>query len=193
MKLAYLAFAACALVACDKPAPSGGAAPPAATPSATPLAPSTAAPIVVTSTSFAADGPIPATFSCDGRGVMPALSWTAPPPSTGAQALVVEDPDAPSGLFTHLIAWNMGADARSIGEGSSPATVGGALGKNDFGKPGWGGPCPPKGKAHHYRFRVLALDAPLPSLKAGADRAAFDAAVKGHVLAEGALVGTFQR
>lgn len=168
-------------IGCDK---TGGFAPPTPAPNAGTL--------TVSSTSFPANGPIPVAFSCDGRDAMPALAWSSPPRGTGAQALVVDDPDAPGGTFTHLIAWNMSADSRSIGEGSSPASDGGQLGKNDFGKPGWSGPCPPKGTLHHYRFRVVALDRPL-ALGAGVARAAFDAALSGHVVAEGVLTGTFQR
>lgn len=173
-----LALALC--VACDK---AGGSAMPAPN----------GATLTVTSPSFPANGAIPAAFSCDGRDAMPALAWSSPPRGTGAQALVVDDPDAPGGTFTHFVAWNMSADVRAVGEGSSPGYGGGKLGKNDFGKLGWAGPCPPKGALHHYRFRVVALDRPLAPLEGGADRAAVDAAMEGHVLGEGVLTGTFQR
>lgn len=148
-------------------------------------------PIAVTSTSFAPNAPIPPQYTCDGKDVVPELAWSGAPESARALVLVVDDPDAPGGVFTHLLAWNVRPDARELVEGAAPQSLGATLGKNDFGKLGWSGPCPPKGSLHHYRFRVLASDAPV-GLAEGASRSALDAALAGHVVGDGTLVGTFQ-
>jgi hypothetical protein len=146
--------------------------------------------MAVTSRSFSAGGPIPVDSTCDGANRSPALTWSAPPAGTQSFAVVVEDPDAPGGTFTHWIAYAIGADARSLPEGVDLASVGGAAGLNDFKRPGYAGPCPPQFEIHHYVFRVFALDArvnpgPEPS------RDGIDAALRGHVLATGTLVGEF--
>jgi Raf kinase inhibitor-like YbhB/YbcL family protein len=119
--------------------------------------------------------------TCDGSDTIPQISYANLPPETKYVAFVVDDPDAPGGLFTHYIAWNTIPGGEKTGE----------TGKNDFGNVRWNGPCPPSG-THHYHFRVYALDAPL-TLKAGADRAAFEKEVKGHVLATGELVIPYSR
>jgi Raf kinase inhibitor-like YbhB/YbcL family protein len=174
------------LIACSKP--SGAPSPPSAvTPNAvTPSA------INVTSTAFTTNAAIPALYSCDGKDVSPPLAWTAPPDGAAAFVLIVDDPDAPGGVFTHLIAWNARTDSSSLGEGASPQTVGATLGKNGFGKLGWSGPCPPRGQTHHYRFRILAVDKPIAGIGEGASRAELDSALAGHVIGDGTLVGTFQ-
>lgn len=143
----------------------------------------------LSSGSFENGKAIPGAFTCDGKDALPALAWSGAPEGTKGFAVIVDDPDAPSGLFTHWMAWDLGAATTHL-EGAAPA--GAKQGTNDFGKVGWGGPCPPPGKPHHYRFHVYALGAPL-GLRAGADRAAFDAALAGKVLDEGLLVGTYQR
>jgi Raf kinase inhibitor-like YbhB/YbcL family protein len=146
--------------------------------------------LTVTSRSFPSDGEIPVDYTCDGANRSPQLTWSAPPPGTQSFTVIVEDPDAPSGTFTHWIAYNISADTRALPEAVDPSTVGGVSGLNDFKRPGYGGPCPPQLEAHHYAFRVFALNAPLgggPELS----RDAIDAAMSGHVLAAGALVGAF--
>jgi Raf kinase inhibitor-like YbhB/YbcL family protein len=102
--------------------------------------------------------------------------------------LIVDDPDAPSGLFTHWMVWNLSPQTSTISEGSAP---GGVHGTNDFGKSGYGGPCPPSG-AHRYYFRVFALDRKL-DLANGAKRSQLDAAMKGHVTTQGELMGRYSR
>jgi Raf kinase inhibitor-like YbhB/YbcL family protein len=143
----------------------------------------------IQSSAFTAGAAIPARHTCDGDDALPPLRIAGLPPGTARLALLVDDPDAPSGVFTHLLAWDLPASATTL-DGALPA--GAVLGTNDFGRPGWNGPCPPPGKPHRYRFRVMALPAPL-GLRAGADRAAFDRAVAGRALAEATLVGTYGR
>lgn len=149
-----------------------------------------AAPHFIVESSAWKDGaPIPKPFTCDGGDALPPLRIAGVPKGTAALALVVDDPDAPSGLFTHLLAWNLPAATERL-EGRLPE--GAVVGTNDFGRAGWGGPCPPHGKPHRYRFHVHALKAPL-SLEPGAGRAAFDKALAGNTLGEAILVGTYKR
>jgi Raf kinase inhibitor-like YbhB/YbcL family protein len=146
--------------------------------------------LAVTSRSFPSGGQIPVDFTCDGANRSPQLTWSAPPAGTVSFAIVAEDPDAPSGTFTHWIAYDIGADARSLPEAADLAAIGGAAGLNDFKRPGYGGPCPPQLEIHRYYFRVFALDAPVHAAPEP-NRDAIDVALRGHVLAAGALVGQF--
>jgi hypothetical protein len=109
---------------------------------------------------------------------------------TGAKslALIVDDPDAPSGLFTHWMIWNISPQTNAVTEGNMPK---GVLGTNDFGRSDYGGPCPPSGM-HRYYFRIFALDREL-DLPSGAKRSQLDAAMKGHVVAQGELMGRYSR
>ena len=109
----------------------------------------------VTSAAIQDGAPIPARYTCDGDGQSPPLSWGEPPAGTKSFALVVDDPDAPSGSFRHWGVYDIPASTRSLGAGQS---IGGQA-VNGFGKSGYGGPCPPKGHGpHHYRFKLYALD-----------------------------------
>lgn len=146
--------------------------------------------LAVTSSSIPSSQAIPVDFTCDGADRLPQLAWSAPPPETKAFAILAEDPDAPGGLFTHWIAYNIPGDVRQLPEATDPVALGGAVGNNDFNRPGYSGPCPPKGELHRYYFRVFALNATVDT-KPGPMRAAVDEALSGHVLARGALVGTF--
>jgi Raf kinase inhibitor-like YbhB/YbcL family protein len=141
----------------------------------------------LTSPAFKAGRAIPVKFSCDGRNVSPALRWTAPPKGTRSLALVMDDPDAPSGTFTHWLAWNIRPSARSLAEGARPAREG----VNSAGETGYVGPCPPSGR-HRYIFRLCALSRPL-SLRPGAQSTAFRRALRGRVLATARLLGTYER
>lgn len=172
---------ACLIATCACKGSSGGPSAPPGQSTAT---------LTVTSTSFASGDAIAPLYTCDGKDTEPQLAWTAPPDATKAFAIIVDDPDAPSGTFTHLVAFDLDPSARAIAEGANATSVGGVLGTNDFGKTGYNGPCPPKGQVHHYRFNVYATDAKL-GLAAAASRADLDAALAHHVLAQGALVGTF--
>ncbi len=140
----------------------------------------------ITSSAFGHGADIPAKFTCDGADINPPLQFVGVPVGTKSLALIVDDADAPGGVFTHWMVWNISPRTNAIGEGSAP---GGLQGRNDFGKLGYGGPCPPSG-AHRYFFRVFALDREL-DLPAGARRAQLDAAMKGHVIAQGELVGRY--
>jgi Raf kinase inhibitor-like YbhB/YbcL family protein len=135
-----------------------------------------------------ADGkPMSPHVGCDGEGVSPGLAWRAVPKGTVELALVLEDPDAPSGTFTHWLVWGIAPAARRLDD-----IDGLPQGRNDFGNIGYGAPCPPPGQTHHYLFRLLALDRKL-DLARDADRASFDAAVQGHVLFEALTTTTYRR
>ena len=143
----------------------------------------------VTSTDFAAGATIPTPFTCDGENVSPSLAWTNTGGDTKSYALVVDDPDAPSGTFTHWILFDVPGATTSLARGSSGV---GTAATNDFGDAKYGGPCPPKGNgAHHYYFRLYALDVEKLGPSLGASRADVEGAMKGHVMAKGELMGTF--
>jgi Raf kinase inhibitor-like YbhB/YbcL family protein len=144
--------------------------------------------VELTSAAFADGEPIPATYTCDGDDVSPPLEWTAPPGGTVGLALCLDDSDAGRYPFTHWLAWALAPAAGSLGEGERAP----AEGRNDFGAPGYRGPCPPPGKAHRYVFTLYALDA-APELGPSDRRLSFDEAVGDHVLATAQLTGTYQR
>jgi Raf kinase inhibitor-like YbhB/YbcL family protein len=149
----------------------------------------------VSSSAFGNGETIPKDFTADGRNVSPPLRWGGAPPATQSYAVIVDDPDAPAGLWTHWVLFNVPADRTELPEGVPPEkeVLDGALqGTNSFNKIGYGGPAPPKGKPHRYYFHVYALDRKL-DLKAGASRADVDAALKGHILAKGQWMGTYGR
>jgi Raf kinase inhibitor-like YbhB/YbcL family protein len=151
--------------------------------------------IDLSSPAFEEGQPIPKQYTADGRNVSPPLRWSDPPGATRSLALICEDPDAPRGTWTHWVAFNLPAEARELGEGIPPEPTlsdGTVQGTNDFGKIGYGGPSPPPGKPHRYFFKLYALDQQL-QLPAGASRNQLLAAVKGHILAEGLLMGTYGR
>jgi hypothetical protein len=142
----------------------------------------------VTSSAFQQGGNIPSKFSCDGPNSSPPLQISDVPSEAKSLVLIVDDPDAPSGLFTHWAVWNISPQTTTIGEGSTPK---GVQGTNDFGKSGYGGPCPPSG-THRYYFKVFALDRGL-DLPVEAKRSQLDAAMKGHVITQGELMGRYSR
>jgi Raf kinase inhibitor-like YbhB/YbcL family protein len=149
----------------------------------------------ISSSAFKAGGSIPREFTADGRDVSPALSWENPPPGTQSFALICDDPDVPVGTWIHWVLWNIPASARGLPQGVPALKVspdGSAQGKNDFGRIGYGGPSPPRGKPHRYFFRLYALGQKL-SLAAGASRKQLDAAMAGKILAAAELVGTYGR
>ena len=148
----------------------------------------------VHSASFSEGGSIPRQYTCDGVGLSPQLSWQSAPVGTKSFAIVMEDPDARV-LFTHWLVYNLAPSVRNLAEGASRQGImpaGSAEGDNSFGHFGYGGPCPPPGKPHHYVFRVYALDRQL-DLPAGASRQQLDTAIDHHLVAEGQLVGIYQR
>jgi Raf kinase inhibitor-like YbhB/YbcL family protein len=133
---------------------------------------------------------IPTQYTCDGTDKTPPLRWAEPPAGTKSFALVIDDPDAPSGTFRHWGVFDIPASARSIDGGERTGTEV----TNDFGKPGYGGPCPPKGHGpHHYHFKLFALDTDRLGLLPGAKVKDVEDAARQHSLAEGELVGTYER
>jgi Raf kinase inhibitor-like YbhB/YbcL family protein len=151
--------------------------------------------IVISSTAIAPDAPIARDYSCSGADVSPPLAWSGAPTSAKSFALIVEDTDAPGGNFIHWVAYNIPAARTSMPQGVARASQidgGGQNGMNDFGHFGYNGPCPPPGSVHHYHFRLFALDSTL-NLGEKVDAAALEAAMKGHVVANAELVGTFSR
>jgi Raf kinase inhibitor-like YbhB/YbcL family protein len=149
----------------------------------------------LSSTAFKEGDKIPVKYTCDGQNASPPLAWGEPPELTQAFVLIVDDPDAPGGVFTHWVLFNLPASARQLGEGitAQERLQNGALqGKNDFGRIGYGGPCPPRGPAHRYRFTLYVLDKPL-DLKSGASKKQTVDAMKGHILTQDQLMGTYRR
>jgi Raf kinase inhibitor-like YbhB/YbcL family protein len=148
----------------------------------------------LTSADFAPGQVIPDEFTCSGANTSPQLAWSDPPPGTKSFALVVEDPDAPGGIFRHWGVYDIPADRRELAAGAGNDTVAGfTQTTNDFGKAGYSGPCPPPGdEPHHYAFRVLALDVEHLS-GAPAHAAGIVDAIDGHVLASSDLMGLYRR
>ena len=155
--------------------------------------------MTLTSSSFADGAAIPRAHTCQGDETSPALAWSDLPKGTRALALIVDDPDAPDPAaprmtWVHWVLYNLPPSANGLPESAKSASLpaGTRLGVNDFGHPGYGGPCPPVGR-HRYVFKLYALDAPLPDLGGKATKAAVEKAMRGHVLAEARLVGTYQK
>ena len=147
----------------------------------------------ITSTAFTAQGTIPREFTCDADDTSPPLIWSGAPANTKAFAIVMDDPDAPVGTWVHWVAYNLPPDMTAMPAGGSKTLPPGSLdGKNSWGRTGYGGPCPPRGKPHRYSFRVYALDAAV-ELAAGASKHDLEKAMKPHVLAAGELVGLYGR
>ncbi len=149
-------------------------------------------PFHLSSTAFGDGGWIPQLHSCQGADVSPSLEWTAPPAQTRSFALVLEDPDAPGGMWCHWVLYDIPDGVLALAQGYKPGSVG-VSGINDFGKLGYGGPCPPKGRPHRYFFKLYALDVHTLGLGAGIPRAELLNAIKGHVLAEAQYMGRFER
>jgi Raf kinase inhibitor-like YbhB/YbcL family protein len=147
-----------------------------------------AAQFKLSSSAFQNEGKIPAEFTCDAGGKSPPLSWSEPPPGTTSFALVVDDPDAPSGIFRHWGVWDIPASTRMIASGQAP----GPQSTNDFGEPAYGAPCPPNG-SHRYRFKLFALDTEKLGVSPGAKIQDVEGAAEKHVLGRAELVGTYQR
>jgi len=149
--------------------------------------------IKVISAAFKEGEPIPRPYTCQGINISPPLEWT-PTPEAKTLAIICNDPDAPAGAWTHWLVYNLPAATMGLIE-NMPAQEkvagGGMQGKNDFGKIGYGGPCPASG-THHYFFKVYALDTELP-IKPGATKEQLLKAMEGHILAQGPLMGTYAR
>ncbi|MGD2175928.1 MAG: YbhB/YbcL family Raf kinase inhibitor-like protein [Candidatus Brocadiaceae bacterium] len=142
----------------------------------------------LTSPAFQDGASIPPKHTCDGQDVSPPLSIAEVPEGTKALALVMDDPDAPGGTFDHWLVWNIPPDVERVPEATEPE---GVQGRTDFGRMGYGGPCPPGG-THNYRFKLYALDEEL-DLAQGARKRDLQAAMEGHILAEALLQGSYSR
>ena len=150
----------------------------------------------ITTKAFRPSEVIPSKYTCDGADVSPDLKWSEPPANTKSFALICDDPDAPMGTFNHWVLYGLSHDALELPEGLSKDQEVGfpkcKQGLNDFGRVGYGGPCPPRGTKHRYYFKLYALDAVL-DLPPRATKAALERAMKGHVLAQVEVMGTYQR
>jgi Raf kinase inhibitor-like YbhB/YbcL family protein len=150
----------------------------------------------LSSPAFADGAAIPVEHTCDGADVSPPLAWSGAPAGTRAFALIVDDPDAPAGSWVHWVLYNLPAATSELPDTIAKVEtldLGGARqGRNDFRRPGWAGPCPPPGPAHHYSFRLYALDTPIAP-RQGAQKKDIEAAMQGHTLGVAQLVGTYAR
>lgn len=147
------------------------------------------------SDAFSAGGTVPKKFTCDGPDVSPKLTWNDAPAKTQSFALIMDDPDAPVDTWVHWVLFDLPADTKELAEGvakQEQLSNGARQGRNDFGKIGYGGPCPPAGKPHRYFFKLYALGAKL-NLKGGATKADVERAIKGHILAQAELMGRYGR
>jgi len=150
--------------------------------------------IRIMSAAFEEGGKIPRKYTCDGADISPPLGWTSVPEGTKSLALISDDPDAPLGTWVHWVIFNLPPNIKELPENVPPQMElknGAKQGKNDFRKIGYGGPCPPGG-VHRYYFKLYALDKVL-NLEAGATKAQLLKAMEGHILADGQLMGKYER
>lgn len=154
--------------------------------------------LAITSPAFTSSGPIDARYTCEGTDTSPELQWTGEPPETKSFAVIVDDPDvpdpkAPKMTWVHWVIYNVPADVHALPEGSGKQGLpkGAQDGTNDWKRGGYGGPCPPIG-THRYFFKLYALDTVLPDLGRPTKAQLLDA-MKGHVLAEAQLIGTYKK
>lgn len=145
--------------------------------------------IIISSSIFSEGGDIPLEYTCDGDDLSPPLAWSGVPVEAQSLVLIVDDPDAPIGTFVHWVLYDLPSDTKSLPEGVEGV---GTEGLNDFRDLGYKGPCPPKGPAHRYFFKIYALDEPI-NLKPGATKSEVEEAMQGHILAEGQLIGKYRR
>lgn len=145
--------------------------------------------MTISSPAFSGGRSIPSAYTCDGTGMSPPLSFTDVPTSTKSLALIVHDPDAMSGDFTHWTVWNIAPETREIAEGTEPTGV--VQGTTSAGRAGYVSPCPPNG-THRYTFELYALDEML-DLKTSASRQDLETAMQDHVIDTAELVGTYKR
>jgi Raf kinase inhibitor-like YbhB/YbcL family protein len=150
----------------------------------------------LSSTAFTPGGDIPARYTCEGQDIAPPLAWRDLPDGTRSLALIVDDPDAPDPAhpqrtWVHWVLYDIPPAATGLPEGGKPLPDGTREGVNDWGRPGYGGPCPPVGR-HRYFFKLYALDLMLSDQQAP-KKAALEKAMQGHVLAQAELIGTYQK
>ncbi|OGY26813.1 MAG: hypothetical protein A2864_02320 [Candidatus Woykebacteria bacterium RIFCSPHIGHO2_01_FULL_39_12] len=143
----------------------------------------------LTSPVFGNNGNIPAKYTCDGEDINPPLSIADIPQGAKSLCLIVDDPDAPAGDWVHWTLWNIAPHTNKIEENSAPVEA--VEGTTDFGKTGWGGPCPPSG-THRYQFKLYALDTNFP-LPSSSRKNEIERAIEGHILDQSLLIGLYQR
>ncbi len=151
--------------------------------------------IRLSSSAFEQGHTIPARHTCDGEDVSPPLRWEHVPSNAISLALICDDPDAPAGTWTHWLIYDIPPEIDTLAEGipaDEMLPFGARQGQNSFGRIGYGGPCPPRGSSHRYFFTLYALDTRL-DLPPGASKQAVQAALDGHVVGEGQLMGVYQR
>jgi Raf kinase inhibitor-like YbhB/YbcL family protein len=193
--LLIVLLAACTPDGTATATPEAIATSPASAPSEIPSTEATMS-LELTSDAFMSGQSIPAKYACTGRNISPALAWNEPPSGTQSFALIVDDPDAPMGTWVHWVLFNISADSRSLqedlpitGKNVDPNAI--FVGKNSSGNIGYDGPCPPSG-THRYFFKLYALDTVI-SLLPGATKEQVLKEMKGHILAQGELMGTFSK
>jgi Raf kinase inhibitor-like YbhB/YbcL family protein len=152
----------------------------------------------IASPAFSEGGPIPSKYTCEGQDISPPLAWSGAPPNTRSFALIVDDPDAPDPakpqrVYVHWVVYNIPANVAALPENASKKGLpnGAVQGKNDWGKAEFGGPCPPIGR-HRYFHKLYALDTELTELSSPT-KTNVERAMKGHILASGELMGTYQK
>jgi Raf kinase inhibitor-like YbhB/YbcL family protein len=149
----------------------------------------------LSSTAFTEGASIPAKYTCDDKNVSPPLKWSGVPSGAKSLALIVDDPDAPSGTWVHWVLYDLPATVSELAEDvakSQYVAAGAKQGLNDFKRLGYGGPCPPSGKPHRYFFKLYALDASL-DLKPGLSRKEVEHAMEKHVVGQAQLMATYKR
>jgi len=157
--------------------------------------PGTMMAIQISSTAFDNAGDIPQAYTCDGKNLSPPLAWRGVPEEAQSLALIVDDPDAPGKAWVHWVLYDLSPGLSDLPEGLAigaelPGV--GIQGQNDFNQLGYGGPCPPRGTPHHYYFTLYALDQML-NLPSGVTKADLENAMKGHLIAQGQLIGKYGR
>ena len=148
----------------------------------------------LSSTAFRDGEYIATLYTCEGQNISPPLAWRGVPQGTESLALIMDDPDAPSGIFTHWVVFNIPAVTVNLPAAAKSANLpaGTLQGRNSYGTSAYGGPCPPPGSPHHYRFTLYALDQSV-ALTAGVTREQLLSAARSHILAQARLVGLYQR
>ena len=144
---------------------------------------------------FSSSGMIVAENTCDGADSSPELKWTNPPVGSKSFALIADDPDAPMGIWVHWVMYNIPETIQNLPHGIPKSELFGKVirqGITDFGRPGYGGPCPPRRFLHHYHFKLYALDL-TPELPSGLTKGRLLRAIQSHILAETELIGKYQR
>lgn len=148
----------------------------------------------ISTKAFRSGGPIPRKYTCDGPDASPPLAWNDPPAGTQCLALIVDDPDAPAGTWVHWVLYDIPPQTRELPEGvpkDRQLPSGACQGRNDFGKVGYNGPCPPRGALHRYFFKLYALDSKT-NLQPLASKRDLEHVMKGHILAQAELIGKYQ-